>query len=97
MEYLEPWYAASDPLLVTELRREVAPGHVLFGVPVSTLARRQDCDDVLFMLLDGSGRLAKVHLTWQPEPDTSWPATTVYPNEKAWAESMNEDHAHYGA
>lgn len=97
MEFLQPWYAESAFSLVDELRREVVSGHVLFGVPVRVLARRQDCDDILFQFLDGTGRVAKVHLTWQQESDPSWPSTTVYPNIEEWAESMNTDHEAYGA
>lgn len=37
-----------------ELNRELSPGHPLFGLPVETLARRHDCDDVLFALTDGT-------------------------------------------
>ena len=46
-EYLEDRSAFE-----AELRREVKPGHALFGVPVAALARRYDQADVLFELLD---------------------------------------------
>ena len=74
-----------------ELIRELSAGHPLYGVPVRTLARRQDCDDVLFALSDGSGRVAVVHLTWtQSRPEQfPYPWTMLYPDLKTWvAESM---------
>lgn len=42
------------------------------------LARRQDCDEVLFALEDGTGRVAVVHLTWQAERDPRWPAVEMF-------------------
>lgn len=87
-EFLEPWYVASAPELASELQRELNPGHVLSGKPVITLARRQDCDDVLVGLLDGTGRVAEVRLTRQPEADHRRPRTTLFPCMEAWRESM---------
>lgn len=48
--------------LEAELKREVAPGHPLYSVGVNALARRNDCDDVLFGL-NGSASVATVHLS----------------------------------
>ncbi|MBX7105466.1 MAG: hypothetical protein K1X57_15380 [Gemmataceae bacterium] len=91
MDWLPPWYSVADDTdqiagLEKELADELAAGHPLFGLPVRTLARRQDCDDVLFAIEDGSGRVAVAHLTWarHPEPPP-WPYTAVYPSLAAWA------------
>jgi hypothetical protein len=92
MNYVEPWYAATDAALVDELRRELSKGHVLFGASLAARARRQDRNDVLFEVLDGSGRLAQVHLTYQREADPRWPSTTVFASEAAWEQSMLADH-----
>lgn len=67
VEWLEPWHpVAENPVQVAgierELARELAAEHPLFGLPMRALARRQDCDDVLFAVEDGSGRVAVVHL-----------------------------------
>jgi hypothetical protein len=78
MEYREPWYGSSDPSLVAESMRKISPGHVLCGIPLRALARRRDTDDVLFELQDGSGRLAKVRLSWRRASDPTWPATTTF-------------------
>jgi hypothetical protein len=64
------------------------------------LARRQDCDDVLFAIEDGTGRVAVVHLTWthSPPEQPPWPGTAVYPTFEAWvAESMRADHEGFQA
>jgi hypothetical protein len=74
-----------------ELRRELKPGHPLFRLRVAAIGRRYDQDDVLFELLDGSGRVAEVHLTWVGEKEKPpWPRTELFDNFGAWAESVEE-------
>lgn len=83
-----------------ELRRELGREHPLAGVAVLALARRQDCDDVLFQLLDGSGSVAVVHLTWTQSASERppWPGTTLYSSLALWVEEgMKEDHADFVA
>lgn len=99
MQWLEPWLPIVDqPLragLERELHRELGDGHQLQGVLVRAIARRQDCDDVLFALDDGTGRVAVVHLTWtQNPPDRPpWPTSEMYSSLQAWAaERMRNDH-----
>jgi hypothetical protein len=48
MEFLEPWSANSDSRLVDELRREMAPGHVLENLDLKIIANRRDCDEFLY-------------------------------------------------
>jgi len=97
MEFLEPWYAESNLEFVNELRRETMAGHPLHGVPVSVLARRRDCDDVLFAIDDGSQRVAKVHLTHAQRPEKPpWPPTVVFADITAWVEWVRADRAEYG-
>lgn len=95
MDYLEPWFDVNDPRLVDELRRQMPPGHVLAALEVAARARRQDRDAVLFEVLDGSGRLAVVHLTHQTESDPRWPTTIIFSTETEWAASMAADHDDY--
>jgi len=65
-----PWQQlGTSDALMSELHRELAPGHALFGVPLNAIARRLDSDDVLVSLNDGSGRVALVHLTWRGKPE----------------------------
>ena len=104
MTWLEPWVdlAASGPASVATfervLDRELASGHVLYGVPMEAIGKRDGTDDVLFRLLDGSGRVAVVHLTWTQSPPEHppWPATEVYASLGAFAEErMRADHEEY--
>ena len=86
MKFVAPWYEDHDPSLASELEREAIEGHVLYGIPVAALARRHDADDVLFALLDGTGRVAEVHLTWAAEADPKWPAAQLFADLQAWEE-----------
>lgn len=99
VEWPAHWHSVADDRgqvagMERELSRELSAGHPLYGVPVCTLARRQDCDDVLFALNDGTGRVAAVHLTWTqtvPEPPP-WPRTVLYSDLHAWlADEMRPD------
>jgi hypothetical protein len=91
--WLEPWRRiravgiAAAALYESELKRELSPGHPLFGVPAAALGKRNDSDDVLFELRDGTGRVAVVHLTFcnHPEPPP-WPQTTMFASLEAWVE-----------
>ena len=93
-DFLEPWQAANDPSHgVAELSRELPAHHVLAGISVHAIGFRQDCDDVLFALEDGSGRLAVVHLTFQIEHDPKWPATELFESMEEFVQTrMKEDH-----
>jgi hypothetical protein len=51
--------------LAQNLASELGPQHVLAGVTAIGVARRQDCDDVLFRLDGHRCAYALVHLTWQ--------------------------------
>ncbi|WP_457278669.1 hypothetical protein [Polaromonas sp. P5_D5] len=97
MKFLAPWYEKKDDSLVAELQREVPNGHALHGISVTVLGRRDDKDDVLFALQDGTGRIAAVHLTFQVETDVRWPSFSMFANEAEWIEKMQADHAEFEA
>lgn len=65
-----------------ELYKEINKGHILYGIKVKEVAHREDCDDVLFLLMDGTNRYAVVHLTWnrRVEDNSSFPKTNIYDN-----------------
>jgi hypothetical protein len=90
MEWLVPWHPAIDgtscDAMVRELRAELCEAHILFGIPVRQIGHRQDCDDALFEFLDGTNRVAVVHLTFaqHPEPDPIWPETRIFENINAF-------------
>ena len=85
----EPWEILRDAhvkmRLSEELARELAPGHPLEGERVWPVARRVDCDDVLFVV-PSDWRLAIVHLTWSSarETDPRWPSTSFVTGWGAW-------------
>jgi hypothetical protein len=96
MEWPEPWGQIDDATTAAafeaELQRELSPGHTLFGLPLRAVGRRWDCDDVLFAVEDGSGRVAAVHLTCrqgaEPPP---WPNSGLYESRAAWAEDAQAE------
>jgi hypothetical protein len=100
MEWVRPWERLQDvgETLVNELQKELPAQHVLKGVPVIAVARRLDCDDVLFATADPSMPLAVVHLTWagKAEGDPRWPSTTLYRSWQDWIERcLVPDHQEY--
>ena len=79
LPWRDPWKLVGDNgEAAEELQRECPSGHPLHGVTVALVARRLDCDDVLFRLCDGSGRYAAVHLSFAAERDPRWPWTEVF-------------------
>jgi hypothetical protein len=97
--WLVPWHPIAhghvDSPAAKELSRELCKAHVLNGIQARPIAQRQDCDDVLFELLDGSGRFATVHLTYAQRPETNplWPETIIYRDLPEFMRSMEEDAA----
>jgi hypothetical protein len=61
-----------------QLEKEINRHHILYGQTFQTLGRRQDNDDVLFLV--ENNRFAVVHLTWrdQPHEDNYLPATQFF-------------------
>jgi len=99
MEWLEPWWSTAElpqkfvEAITKQLEREVPPGHLMYELPVKLIARGNG-DDALFEILDGTGRIADVHLTRSKSDDRlPWPITTLYPSLTEWAATgMDRDH-----
>lgn len=72
MEFNQPWIAIGKfaEKLVTELKREVTPSHILWDIAIQPVAQRLDCDDVLFELLNHPKHYAVVHLTWSGKAES---------------------------
>jgi hypothetical protein len=68
--------AEESDLFHTELLRELAPGHPLFGTGIGVVAHREGTDDILCRHHKDPDRLTVVHLTWRggPEIDPRYPA-----------------------
>ena len=96
-EFLLPWYRDERPEVLLELQRELSPGHALHGKALKILARCGASDDYLFAADDGTGLLAKVHLTWSQRPETPpWPKAEMFSSVSAWMEAMRGDHDAHG-
>ena len=80
------------------MKREVKPGHPLYQVDVKAVAKRLDCDDVLYSLFKHSSAFAVVHLTYAiSEVSPKWPHTRLFNSLEDWIEScMTPDHEDYG-
>ena len=99
LQLLRPWMKSHSPEgVVSELVREVGPGHPLFGKPAKALAVARDRDDVLFEFEDaGKARYAVVHLTWsgKREQSADWPGPQFFDSPTHWIEWMKADHDDY--
>ena len=87
------WYgiesAAEREWAEVELRQEICPVHVLFGLEASAVGRRWRRDDILFRL--SGGRFAQVHLTNRYEINPMWPDTQIYASFEDWQSVPVED------
>ena len=84
---LPPQWVSIDPdesvRFEDEYAAEIAKGHPLYGVPARAIAKREDCDDVLFQLLRHLCEYAVVHLTWsgKEEAPPDWPGFELYADD----------------
>jgi len=92
IEMLMPWRIIDDPLnikddaerLSDQLKSNVPPKHLLYGLKARAVATRIDRDDVLFEIEGGQTPLAVVHMTWQKETDPCWPKTKLFQSWEQW-------------
>jgi hypothetical protein len=93
-----PWEPAAPWQFVSELIKEVGPGHPFAQARTIAVGRRFDCDDVLFFLPSEPPAFAVVHLTWRgAREEPGWPSMRWYESIEDWAEScMALDHIDYG-
>ena len=56
-----------------ELQDELSPAHRLYPhrTGARAIAKREDCDDVLFWLPQAAQNFALVHLTWKGQRETN--------------------------
>lgn len=102
MQWLDPWWSTaeqSESFLKTfesQLRIEICADDPIYGIPAKIIGRGNG-DDALFQLLDGSGRVAFIHLQWGKIPrciDDKFRARTfVYESLEAFfAQHMVPEH-----
>ena len=83
IDFLEPWVAvgSEQDAFDKELRSELSPENYLSASVLRALARRIDCDDVLFEVCDEKAdfKLASVHLTWSGRTESNpWPRAKIF-------------------
>jgi hypothetical protein len=94
MDWPERWQPMDDaesvPFLA-ELLRELAQGHLLYGLPLRVVGQRVGTDDIFCLVEDGSGRVADVHLTWKRCADKPpWPSANLYKSWEAWVAAITD-------
>jgi len=69
-----------------ELRTEAGPGHPLYEVEFTAIARTCHTDDVLFQLNGHEAEFAVVHLTYvgRQESSAKWPAVILFRDIDHW-------------
>lgn len=93
--FTDPWWSAAErgaefeEAFLRQLKVEVGPGHELYDLHVGLIGCDGASDDRLFEILDGSGRMALVHLTWSPRQQRPpYPFTVIFPDFATFAESV---------
>jgi len=97
MEWLDPWWSTADQsesfhnTFAAQLRLELCEDDPAYGVPAKVIGRGNG-DDALFQLLDGSDRVAFVHLQWGKLPgrieDKFRTRSHVYDNLEAFRQQQ---------
>jgi len=106
IEMLIPWRVIEESPNIKDhaegfsdqLKSDVPPKHVLYGLKARAVATRIDRDDVLFEIEGGQTPLAVVHMTWQKETGPYWPKTKLFQSWEQWVrDEMLPAHKEYGS
>jgi uncharacterized protein (UPF0128 family) len=93
LDQFPPWQKTDNgEFFEAELKKEMTFFHPLKRKKLKAIGIRTDRDDVLFKLMDGSGRYAVVHLTYNKENSRTFPSTKFYEN---WEELYQNEIANY--
>lgn len=88
MEWIEPWQLIDinkQEIFNAELLKELHSSHILFKSKLNAIAKCNANDDVLYAFLDGTMRVAEVHLTWKScAENVRFPVTTIYCSFDKW-------------
>jgi hypothetical protein len=90
--FRRPWVLIfGDPSeLEAEAQREIPPGHVLWERRLVAIARREDCDDVLFAIR-GTPEVCLIHLTWSQRREApGFPDTSCFPTMLDWCDAHED-------
>ena len=99
-QWLDPWQDIDDnnEVFVRELLLELSSQHAFYGLSFAAIAKRVDCDDVLFSTSDHSAPYVVVHMTWRgrEESDLRWPHAVGFKSWGDWIERcFLPDHNEY--
>ena len=90
IQFLDPWcefIPGQGDAFLQELKRELSPGHLLYGLKLYPLGHSGAADDALFEAEDG--RVFQVHLTFsRPTDQSPLPRTCVYANADEWVQQV---------
>jgi hypothetical protein len=96
ISYLEPWWSTIEmddngKFLKDELIKEINPDHLLYNLNIDVIAKRQDNDDILVEM--DNGTLALVHLTWSGKPESkNYPRVEYYSSKiDFWKRKLKND------
>lgn len=93
------WLTGGGDEFVGELRRAVGPSHLLHGKTVLPLARRSDCDDVLYLVEETARPFIVVHHFTPkgcPQRMPHLPSLALYDDWDDWASRcMRPEHRDY--
>lgn len=88
----DEWYKInSETYYEDELYKEVSDKHILFGKKCVAVAKRDDCDDILFLVQNSEIKYAIVHLTWNSglESHSLFPMTRTFCSIEELIEDRN--------
>lgn len=88
MECIEPWHLIDidkQDLFNIELSKEVYPSHILYNSKLNAIAKNSSNDDVLYAFVDGTFRVADVHLSWKQKVEVfPYPISIIYCSFAKW-------------
>ena len=96
LKIIEPWEEIINPsAMEAQLKKELSINHPLYEKSVKAIAKRGDCDDVLFENLDYE-EFYVVHLTWSSSDfQGKYPKFETFANIENANIKMQSDNAEF--
>ncbi len=97
VKWIEPWWSTENQTedfrkkYELELQKELPPVHELYGLKMKLIGIG-DGVDCLFEILDGSGRVTDVQLTWSGKQEgDAWPSFSIHESLEDWVETVDSE------
>lgn len=88
MECINPWHLIDidkQDVFNIELSKELYPSHILYNSKLNAIAKNSSNDDVLYAFVDGTFRVADVHLSWKQNVEVfPYPVSIIYCSFEKW-------------